>query len=506
MRERGRSKSVWCLRLSLVPLTLLTAGASAVAVDGPVTVSVDCARTAEGPLNLWGFVNVSRRAPPPVELCGLIEREYGRPEITRCWLMLDQAWDYRTDTYRFNYEINKDYYEGDPDKKRYGVPGVATGLHYYDYLDSVSAHSEAVLLNVRRYEQEVLTGMISFDKWKQVFKAAVRHYKRRRSNLRYVEVLNEPTAKNQSNLGRIEHYYDFYRRACEAINELNAELRPELPMLVGGNAGFRTRQAIQLIRDFARDPSPNKKLDFVSFHHYWVEKTPAQIAEWEKEIDGALERASLPTSIPIFVTEIGYAHRWMDDPKKNLWQAAGMTAFQYQARHAQDLRLFPWVQYHSPQQIAFVQFDTKLRMTPFGAAVKMLRMHKDKEVAAISSGLDKNGTGLGALATLDRTGLVVELWNLQPNAGRNQLADVYIVNLPKNLQVGKLRVRRYLIDSTHSNCLTLPDSPGGLEMVGERTRPAGTELRLSANLEPMALCLWTIEKEPGSATSQGNRQ
>lgn len=301
---------------------LLAATSPLPGAESPVTVSVDCNHMIDSPLHLWGCVNVSRRAPPPVELCGRIEREFGRPRITRCWLMLDQMWDYRTDTYRFNYEINKDYYVGDPHKKRYGVAGHTTGLHYYDYVDSVSAHSQFVLMNIRRYEQEVLTGMISFEKWKEVFKAAVRHYKQRCPNLRYIEVLNEPTARNQSNLGKIEHYYGFYRRAYEAINELNAELEPAIPLLVGGSSGFRTAEAKHLIHDFARDENPDKRLDFVSFHHYWVEKTPAEIAGWEDEIDGALAAASLSTELPIFVTEIGYAWKWRTDRQKNLWHAA----------------------------------------------------------------------------------------------------------------------------------------------------------------------------------------
>lgn len=489
MRGVGRPENVWWL-----PLLLLTAGAPVVAADGSVAVSVDCRRTVEGPLNLWGYVNVSRRAPPPVELCRRIEREYGRPKVTRCWLMLDQAWDYRTGAYRFNYEINKDYYEGDPNKKRYGVPGHTTGLHYYDYVDSVSAHSETVLMNIRRYEQEVLTGMIPFEKWKEVFKAAVHHYKKRCPNLRYIEVLNEPTAKNQSNLGKIERYYDFYRRAYEAINELNAELQPELPLLVGGNSGFGTHELLHLIRDFASDASPKKKLDFLSFHNYWVNKKPAEIAGWEDEIDRALAGALLPTDTPIFVTEIGYAWKWRTDRSKNLWHAAGMTAYQYQARHARDLRLFPWVQYHSQPQIAMVQFDTELRMTPFGAAVKMLRMHRRQEVASTSSGLDRNGNGLGALATLDGTGLTVQLWNLQPDGKTSVRAAVSVAGLPDRLHSAPLVVRRYLIDSTHSNCFSPPDAVGGLEMVEERRIDGGAGLRLSAELEPMALCLWSVEE------------
>jgi len=471
-------------------------GVPVLADDGSVTVSVDCSRAVKGPLNLWGYVNVSRRAPPPVELCGRIEREYGRPRVTRCWLMLDQMWDYRTDTYRFNYEINKDYYEGDPNKKRYGVPGHTTGLHYYDYVDSVSKHSETVLMNIRRYEQEVLTGMISFDKWKAVFKAAVRHYKQRCPNLRYIEVLNEPTAKNQSNLGKIERYYDFYRRAYEAINELNAELKPELPLLVGGSSGFRTDEAVHLIKDFARDQGPNKKLDFLSFHHYWVRK-PVEVSRWEDEIDSALAKASLPTNIPIFVTEIGYAWKWRTDRNKNLWHAVGMTAFQYQARHAEDMRLFPWVQFHSEPQIAMVQFDTKLRMTPYGAAVKMLRVHKGKEVVSRSSGFDANGNGLGSLATLDDTGLTIQLWNLNPGGSKATHVDVSIANVPRSLCSNTLTVRRYLIDSTHNNCFAAPDAPGGLQMVTERRMDGSADLTLAVKLEPMALCLWSIEKAVG---------
>jgi len=467
---------------------------SALAADRSVTVSVDCSRTIDAPLNLWGYVNVSRRAPPPAELCERIEQEYGRPDVTRCWLMLDQMWDYRTDLYRFNYEINKDYYRGDPNKKRYGVPGVTTGLHYYDYLDSVSAHSDMVMMNIRRYEQEVLTGLVAWSKWKEVFKSAVGHYKQRCPNLRYIEVLNEPTAKNQSNLGKIEHYYEFYRQAYEAINELNDELKPELPLLVGGNSGFRTTEAIHLIEDFARDPSPDKRLDFVSFHHYWLQKTPAEIAGWEKEIDHALAKSSLPTDLPIFVTEIGYANQWQSDPAKNLWQAAGMTAYQYYARHAPDLRLFPWVQYHSPLQIAFVQFDTRMRMTPFGAAVKMLRMHRATEVHAASSGVNRNGNGMGALATRDEKGLTIQLWNLDPSGKDNAQVEVSVANLPANLQDGTLRIRRYEIDSVHSNCLAASGTPGGLQMVDERAQAASTELRLLIQMEPMALVLWTIEK------------
>ncbi|MBN2451164.1 MAG: cellulase family glycosylhydrolase [Lentisphaeria bacterium] len=470
---------------------------AAAAAPVKVEVTVDCGRVLDGDLELWGCVNVSRRAPPPPELCAIIEKEFGQPKVTRCWLMLDEMWDYRSGQYRFDYEINRDYYEGDPNKKRYGVAGVATGLHYYDYIDAVSRHSDTVLLNIRRYEQEVLSGMLTVATWKEVFKSALAHYKARCPNLRYVEVLNEPTAKNQSNIGSMKEYYRFYRSAYEAVKEVNQELKPELPLLVGGTSGFRTAQAIHLAKAFARDPNPAKRLDFLSFHHYWAEDRPCQVGEWEKEVDDALAAADLSTDLPIFVTEIGYANRWMTRPDRNLWQACGMTAFQFYARRSPDLRLFPWVQYHSKQQIAFVQFDTDLRMTPYGAAVRMLRLHRRREVAAVSRGLDPNGNGLGVLATMDENGLVVHLWNLQPDGTTSVAAEVTVANLPPALRQRPLAMRRYLIDSTHGNGFAEGHGAPGLEQVETGNLTVGDTVTLTANLEPMALCLWQLDGVPG---------
>jgi hypothetical protein len=98
------------------------------------------------------------------------------------------------------------------------------------------------------------------------------------------------------------------------------------------------------------------------------------------------------------------------------------------------------------------------------------------------------------LATRDADGLTVHLWNLQPDGKRSVSAEVSIVNVPQQLRSAPLAVRRYLIDSAHSNCLAAPDQPGGLEMVEEREVSGSAALRLTAELEPMALCLWEIEK------------
>jgi hypothetical protein len=294
----------------------------------------------------------------------------------------------------------------------------------------------------------------------------------------------------------MENYYKFYRHAYEAVNEVNSELQPEMPLLVGGPSGFRTDEAIHLIEDFANDTSESKKLDFIAFHDFWAEDAPAQVADWEKEIDLALAKASLPINTPVFVTAIGYMHRAKDhdQTEKNLWQACGMTAYQFYARHSPDLRLIPFNQFHSWPFVKYVQFDPDLRLTPYGAAVKLLRMHRRQEVESHSSGLDQNGNGLGVLATKDEDAVIVHLWNLQPDGKTSVFTNVKVTNIPKQLRSGRLVIRRYLIDSRHSNCFVDRHSNPGLEMVDIQEREGANILKLEAELEPMAICLWQIEK------------
>ena len=141
-----------------------------------------------------------------------------------------------------------------------------------------------------------------------------------------------------------------------------------------------------------------------------------------------------------------------------------------------------------------VQFDTRLRMTPYGAAVKMLRMHRKHEVVSASSAFDRSGNGLGALATMDDMGLTIQLWNLQPDGKTAVQVEVVVTNIPRAFRTVPLVVRRYVIDSSHSNCFTDANATGGLEKVEEKKINSDADLRLSTRLEPMALCLWQIER------------
>jgi hypothetical protein len=120
----------------------------------------------------------------------------------------------------------------------------------------------------------------------------------------------------------------------------------------------------------------------------------------------------------------------------------------------------------------------------------MLTMHGGQEIAAQSDGVTKSGTGLGALATREGGRVIVQVWNYQEAPVS---LNVSIHDLPTPRAGRDLTVRQYLIDSTHSNCFADPAAQGGLEEVETSRRDYAADLQFSAQLEPMALSLWTIE-------------
>ncbi len=466
------------------------ASSTAITVDGAETL---------GPLpRLAGYLNNSLRYAPPPKLAKLAANEYGKPEIMRCWLCLDDLWDYRDDTYYYNYRIGKDIYQGDKVKSAYDRGGVAeTDVMYYDYIDAFSKHSKSILLNVRRYETEVVKGVISMDQWRKVVTNGLRHYKKRCPNIEYIEVLNEYTVKHFGGLDD-DQYYEFYRVMYGVINELNAELKPEIPLKVGGPA-WHLGHIRNFLKRYAADPDPNKRLDFLTYHKYTTD--PRDYSNIEEKVDAWLAEHDLPTNIPIFITELGDrdAKKAEDPSLKQLYQATGVPAFLYQTLSQPDLYGFPWVLYHNPDvQFHHLMFDGQLRVTPFGAAMKMLSMQKSTRLA-VTGGPKRNNKGKGfyALASKDDSGLAIQLWRKSPDGPDGQVMSVNLTvdNLPDALTGGKVRIRQYRVDSRHSNVVTNPDWEGGLELINEATVKVANSISLSLELEPLGLWMAVIELE-----------
>ncbi|MGI6373265.1 MAG: hypothetical protein ACOX1R_08845 [Caldicoprobacterales bacterium] len=216
------------------------------------------------------YQNSTLRFSPPVDFPEYLEKVNGRPKLMRCWITLDEVWDYRTDEYFWNYEIGVNSYKDDPNHYDYdwGVT-VPTGINFEDYLISHSKHCDEVMLNIRRYERETADGIVSLDKYEEVVERVIEYYKELCPNIRYIEVSNE---SDYLSFGGIDskHYYKLYTRVYRAVRRLNQRHNYEIPLGVGGNAMNAVMDRPHIWREFlqnlANDKSEEPILDFYSMH------------------------------------------------------------------------------------------------------------------------------------------------------------------------------------------------------------------------------------------------
>lgn len=455
------------------------------------------------------YLNTSILHAPPLSLADRVVSEYGKPRIVRCWLTLHHIWNPESDAYDYNFKVPRRVYEDD---FRPGIPD-GTKLtnrlveyeNFEDYIAAFSRNSDEILLNIRDFEKEVLSGKIELTKWTQVFENAVRHYKKRYPNIRYIEVLNEYDIGEKTAGVAIDakQYYGFYRAAYQAINRVNAELRPQVRLLVGGPCTSRwNREEIDLfIELYANDPDPEKALEFLSFHDYHSDRTPAIYEQFEDEYRKRFAQLRLPTDIPIFLTEVGCGGgEASPDPERNLAQATGLTSYQYYARKSPLVKVFPWVLFHSRQQACFAQFTQDRVMTPSGAAVKIWSLHKRDEIAASVRRIAQQSE-VYAYATRDDNAIAIQAWRFEPYVKGAKDAEkptqairVNIAGLPETWEGRQVRVSQYLVDSTHSNCYAIAGK-GALTQIGSWVTSTEALGQLAVKLEANAIGFWLIERE-----------
>ena len=454
-------------------------------------VAVDASKSMGPRREIERYINNSiLMRSPPLELAKVIEREYGRARVVRCWVCLDDLWDIKTGAYNLNYPI-KNRVKGE------GADFEMPDVPFESYLTAYGGIADEVLLNVRRLERHVVEGRMTMAQWKEVCKTALRRYKTICPNLRYIEALNEFHAGDFGNLNT-DAYYGFYRAMYQAVNELNAEMKPALPLLVGGPATTGTppdRHLREFVALYAADPAPDKRLDFLSYHYYGNQKW-SEAAGFEKRMTDLLDSHRIASDIPMFWDEMGFTGSpWKVLPVArdlNRLQATCVTAFQYFSRKNRKLHVLPWVTFHSPSQTALTQFfyapDGTLRMAPFGMAVKCWGMQKRSEVQTESTGLREDGGGLGAMGAADEGGVSVLFWNHQLMPCEVELR---VAGLEAKLAAG-WQARRYLSDSRHSNAYADLSKPAHLESV-EEADGRGAEVTRRFLLEPYAVSLLLVE-------------
>jgi len=299
-----------------------------------------------------------------------------------------------------------------------------------------------------------------------------------------------------------DEYYGFYRLAYQAVNEVNREMRlsGDDRILVGGPNVVRNAMdpLNRFFENFSQDGSPDKRLDFVTWHEY--HNRYAEIARRQQQVKHMLWINGLPTDLPMFITEHDPYHPEAGSPEYNLINGAALVkSLYFTSVYSRDVKIMPWVQYHDGNiQTRFMWFegpnepDTKveeLRMLPAGCSMKLLSMHKDWEIAVDNAIANDHIV----LASVQNDGLVIQVVNYgEPRdvgVRIDGLSDVFSA-----LGNDELRVAKYVIDQEHSNCVAEPDYPGGIEKVGEyRMQPMNGSITLEhSRLSSNGVLLWRV--------------
>lgn len=518
-----RKAAFWSLAASLVIAGTL-AHAQAPAARGPAeapprvaTVSVDFG-TSRGPLlhaermnNLYPSNQFEAERAADV---AFMNAQGLHGQIYRVWIS----------------DVHFDPKTGRSDPNLVGIFDPKTGKYDFDsfvpYLEQASRLSENLLITMNL--QSMIRARWTPEQTRPVIKTIILELKRRFPKIRYVEALNE-AEHNLREFLKPEDLYSYYVPFYQAVNEVNVELRPAIPLRVGGPTtgtcgspfappGPNNMQWLEKFLDgYAADRNPHKRLDFISYHAYGYFKNqtdcsgytpirpdPSILAQQRGRTDAELRKRGLDVNIPTFITETGPypgpSYDDKDDPRPDyLRQAAGMATFTYWFMESPKDVPFQWLMRHDTngrkdQLISHAPGDRPVltnTFTPYGNLLVMLSKMKDGRVSAISDGI-REGKGTYAIASSDKSGLSLLVWNYQLTGADHVRVNLDLTNLPAPLRGKPLRERVYRIDSANSNYFTNP-AKAALQMIAERTVTGARTLTETAELEPNAVQLILIE-------------
>lgn len=425
--------------------------------------------------------------------------------IYRVWIIVDDIYDFEKDNYNY------------------------TGID--DYLADVSRMSDDLLVVLDTRASMGRLGRTP-EQIRAPVKTILRYIKERHPQIRYIEPFNEPDHNLRQYLTP-ERLYDYYRVYYQVLNEVNRELSPAKPLLIGGpvtgscgspwappgpnNVGWIPK----FLDAYAADTDPAKRLDFLSYHAYGffrnqkncsdyqpIRNNPSMLAEQRARTDEELRKRGLDVNLPSFITETGGYPGPSYDNKEDarpdyLRQAVTMASYMYwYLENPKDVP-FNWALRHATEErkdqlITRGGADRKTMQTrtftPYGNQMLMFSKLKAERVAAVSSAL-QDGKGVYALATKDGTGAAVLVWNYQQTGHQPFRVTIDMGRLPPELRGKALRQRMYRVDDKVSNYWANP-ATANLQMVSEHRIGSRSRHRVAVELTPNALQLVMLEPEP----------
>lgn len=435
---------------------------------------------------LEGYQNNTLRYSPPGDFPAHYASRIGLPRIMRSSITLDEVWDYRTNEYFWNYPIGVNRYEGDPNHAPYDwafTRPAPSGVTFEEYLTTHSKACEEMIFFYRRYEREVISGVISMETYAQVLENVIEHYKALCPNIVYIEQ-NEPNCEVFGAMNAFE-YYQFYRIMYQVVNRLNDRHHYDRPLRCVGPCLSFTAQQMEFYRQFLRlykiDPCPQKRLDAYAAHEYHPD-----IDLLRKYYDAhirILQQLELPEK-PIFFDEFGMMHP-TQKAEDNLVNASGVLESLFDSADMPGMHVFPWASFHNPVlQRSLTQFQLndqgQYEATPHGMAMQLLHMMPEGQIRLTGDG------GRRAFAAGDGKAVYLMITNYAA------------CPLPVSLSLSgfdgdQVQIREYRCDQEHNNCFVHPGADRPLITGRQICKKEGDSFLFETILPPYSFTLLIAE-------------
>lgn len=428
-------------------------------------------------------------APPNADLPLKVAESYGRLRLVRYHVCLDEVYDFRNDTFRFDYPIGHFLFEDEPRKWRaYWERTFRTQTSMKELMKNFADNTDDILLGIWRYERDVLDGLVTWEQYERAIETTIEHYKDFCPNIRYIEFSNECYYWQISS----EQYYKLYSCVVRSVNRLNQKHHYEKPLLVGGNAidSIINRPHLwwEFLKIYAEDTNPEKRLDFYTFHDYHVDHGPRlhQMIAIHKAF---LKKLNLPEK-PMFFDEFGHVCPARGDLTSNLKNAAGVLVTMIASLPYENLELFPWCTFHNPDsQMCYTHFlekDGKYIETPMAHAMQLLSKI-DGEVVPYTAEKETNPVSENVLIVKGKDAYYVLAVNLRD---RDMFFDITLTGMKETF----LHIVAYMVDEELNNCLTGNPEDTTLYKTRNYTHPIDGSYQLEKILHPHAFCLWIIKE------------
>ena len=428
-------------------------------------------------------------APPNAELPLKVAENYGRLRLVRYHVCLDEVFDYRDNSFRFDYPIGHFLFEDEPRKCRaYWERTFRTQTSMKELMKNFADNTDDILLGIWRYERDVLDGLITWEQFEMAIEGTLEHYKEFCPNIRYIEFSNECYYWQISS----EQYYKMFKVVARVINRLNEKHQYEKPLLLGGNAidSIINRPHLwwEFLKLYAEDTDPQKRLDFYTFHDYHVDHGP-RLHEMIAIHRAFIQKLGLP-DLPMFFDEFGHVCPASGKLTSNLENAAGVLATMIAGLPYENLELFPWCTFHNPDsQMCYTHFlakDGQYIETPMAHAMELLSMI-DGKVVPYTTEQETKPVSENVLIVKSEDKTYVLAVNIRD---KEMFFDINMTGLPSGL----MHIVAYMVDDELNNCLTGDPDDYKLRKTRNYTHPIDGTYRLEKILKPHAFCLWIIEE------------